>query len=280
MTAVIGSQSPPVLRNVAGKNPSFLEEAADIVAHSYLLFNLIHRDLTVRYKRSVLGFFWTLLNPFLMMLILVAVFSNVFRFDLSHYETYFLSEYLPWIFFAQTTVGSMLSLAWNGQLMKKVRVPKAIFALSTTLANMINLALSCGPLLVIMVAVGVPLKPALLFLPVSFFILAVFVLGVSLALSSLSVYFDDVAQMYQVAVTGLMYLTPIMYPIKIIPERLRWLVDYNPLTTLFELVRCPIYLGTMPSLRMVGISVALACVALAVGWSIFRRLASGFYVRI
>jgi ABC-type polysaccharide/polyol phosphate export permease len=270
----------PVLRSVAGKKPSFLEEAADILAHSYLLFNLIHRDLTVRYKRSVLGFFWTLLNPFLMMLILVAVFSNVFRFALSHYETYFLSEYLPWIFFAQTTVGSMLSLAWNGQLMKKVRIPKAIFALATTLANMINMGLSCGPLILIMLAVGVPVRPAMLFLPVSFLILGVFVLGVSLALSSLSVYFDDVAQMYQVAVTGVMYLTPIMYPLEIIPKRLLWLIQYNPLTTLFELIRAPIYLGTLPSLRLVGISILLAVGALSVGWLIFRRLSAGFYVRI
>lgn len=270
----------PVLVNTAGKKPSFLEECADLVDHSYLLRNLIQRDLTVRYKRSVLGFFWTLLNPFLMMLILVVVFANVFRFDLFHYEIYFLSEYLPWIFFSQTTVGSMVSLAWNGALMKKVRVPKTIFALATTLANLINLVLSCGPLLVIMLAVGMPLRPAMLFLPISFVILAIFVLGVSLGLSSLSIYFDDVAQMYQVAVTGLMYLTPIMYPISIIPERFLWLVRDNPLTTLFELVRLPIYQGELPGIRLVAVSLALALGALAVGWLIFRRLSTGFYVRL
>ena len=269
-----------MLHNVAGKTPSFLEECRDIVAHSHLLFNLIHRDLTVRYKRSVLGFFWTLLNPFLMMVILVVVFSNVFRFALDHYETYFLSEYLPWIFVSQTTVGSMMSLAWNGALMKKLRVPRAIFALSTTMANLVNLVLSCGPLFIIMIAVGVPLRPAMLFLPISFVILAVFVLGVSLGLSSLAIYFDDVAQMYQVAVVGLMYLTPIMYPIGIIPERFLWLVKWNPLTILFELVRLPIYGGVLPSLRLLTASVALAGGALVLGWLLFRKLSAGFYVRL
>ena len=136
-----------------------------ILAFSVLLFFLIVFFMVyflVRYRRSrnpvaeELPANWMIETAWVVVpTILVAVFANVFRFDLSHYETYFLSEYLPWIFFAQTTVGSMLSLAWNGQLMKKVRVPKAIFALSTTMANMINLGLSCGPLLVIMLAVGV-----------------------------------------------------------------------------------------------------------------------------
>jgi ABC-2 type transport system permease protein len=272
--------SLPVLRNVAGKNPSFLEECADILDHSHLLANLVQRDLTVRYKRSVLGFFWTLLNPFLMMLILLVVFANVFRFALPHYETYFLSEYLPWMFFSQATVGSMTSLAWNGALMKKVRVPKAIFALSTTLANLVNLLLSCGPLAIIMLVAGMPLRPAMLFLPVSFAILAVFVLGICLLLSSLSIYFDDVAQMYQVAVMGFMYLTPIMYPISIIPQKFLWMVRFNPLTSLFELVRAPIYQGVVPGLELVATSVGLAIVALVVGWVVFRRLAAGFYVRL
>jgi ABC-type polysaccharide/polyol phosphate export permease len=265
------------MRNAAGLRPSVLEEARDVAAFSHLLANLVRRDLTVRYKRSVLGFFWTMLNPLLLMIILSVVFSTVFRFAVKHFEVYFLSAYLGWTFFAQTTTGAMSSLAWNGALMKRVRVPKVIFAFSTVLSGLANLGLSCVPLFAIMFIVGAPLTPALLFLPVSFLILAVFVFGVSLGMSAAAVYFDDVAQMYGVALMGLMYLTPIFYPIEIIPQKYLWLIRLNPLVYLFELARAPIYKGCMPSLHDVVISAACAVVAMVVGTTVFRRLAPGFY---
>lgn len=279
MTAV-SSAAVPVFRNVAGERPTPWEDLQDLASYWHLLLNLVHRDLTVRYKRSVLGFFWTLLNPLLMMVILTIVFSRFFRFAIEHYETYFLSEYLVWVFFAQTTANSMASLAWNGPLMKRVRLPKPIFAVAGTAAGLINLGLSCGPLLAIMLAVGAPLRPAMLILPVSFLIIAVFALGVSLGLSALAVYFDDVTQMYQVGIMGLMYLTPIMYPLSILPDRYRWLVEMNPLTRLFELARYPIYHGQLPPLEVFGVGIALALTALALGWTVFRRLARGFYLHL
>lgn len=269
-----------VFRNVAGRRPTPWEDVQDVAASWQLLRNLVHRDLTVRYKRSVLGFFWTLLNPLLMMVILTVVFSHFFRFEIAHYETYFLSAYLVWVFFAQTTANSMASLDWNGPLMKRVRLPKTIFALAGTIAGVVNLLLSVGPLLAIMLVVGAPIRPAMLFLPVSFVVLAVFTLGASLGLSALAVYFDDVAQMYQVAIMGLMYLTPIMYPISILPERFRWLVEFNPLTKLFDLARYPIYLGEVPPLSLLALDVGLAAAALIVGWAIFRRLSGGFYLHL
>ncbi len=268
------------MRNAAGRRPSVLEELRDVLAFDHLLANLVRRDLTVRYKRSVLGFFWTMLNPLLLMIILSVVFSTVFRFAIEHFEVYFLSGYLGWTFFAQTTTGAMSSLAWNGALMKRVRVPKIIFALSTVLSGLANLGLSCLPLFAIMVVVGAPLTPALLFLPVSFLILAVFVLGVSVGISAAAVYFDDIAQMYGVALMGLMYLTPIFYPIEIIPQKYLWLVRLNPLVYLVELARAPIYEGRLPSSHDLAISTACAVVALVLGVAVFRRLAPRFYLHV
>lgn len=270
----------PVLHNRAGTRSSFVAEARDIAAHWHLLNSLIRRDLTVRYKRSALGFLWTMLNPLLLMIILVMVFSAFFRFAIDHYETYFLSEYLVWNFFAQSTVVAMTSLAWNGPLMKRVRVPKAIFPLSTTASGLVNLALSCVPLFAIMLVVGAPLRPALLFLPVSFLIIGTFTLGVSLGLAAVSVYFDDVSQMYQVAQTGLMYLTPIFYPLSIVPAKYLGILKLNPLLYLFELARAPIYGGHLPGARALVVSVGLAAVALAGGWLTYRRLSAGFFVRL
>lgn len=270
----------PEFRNEAGLNLSPLAEIREIVAYSHLLRSLVVRDLTVRYKRSALGFLWTMLHPLLLMAILAVVFSHFFRFAIEHYETYFLAAFLPWTFFQQSTVTAMSSLAWNGGLMKKVRVPKAIFAVSTTASGLANLALSLIPLFAIMLAVGAPLRPSVLFLPVAFALLAVFTLGVALGLSAVAVYFDDVAQMYQVLVTGLMYLTPIMYPLSIVPEKYVWLVKANPLYHLIELCRAPVYAGTIPHLRAVGLAASMAAASLLCGWVVFRRLSRGFYLHL
>jgi ABC-2 type transport system permease protein len=270
----------PEFCNAAGPGVSLLEEARDLLAHEHLLRSLVMRDLTVRYKRSVLGVFWTMLNPLLLMLILTIVFSAFFRFAIKHFEVYFLSEYLPWIFFSQTTVNSMASMAWNGPLMKRVRIPKSIFAVAATLSGIANLAISCIPLAIIMLIKSAPFSIAIVFLPLSFLILGAFTLGVSLALSSLSVYFADIKETYQVAVVGLMYLTPIFYPMSIVPEKYLWLVRLNPLVHLLQIIRDPIYYGRFPTSMDLMISSIWAIAALISGWLVFRRLCAGFYAQL
>jgi ABC-2 type transport system permease protein len=264
-------------RYVAGARASLADEWRDIARSAHLLRNLVHRDLTVRYKRSVLGFFWTMLHPLLLMVILTIVFSAVFRFATPRYEVYVLAALLPWNFFSQTTVGSMASLAWNGALMKRVRVPKSIFVFSSVLAGLVNLVLSYVPLLLIMVVRDAPITPALLFLPVAIVLLGAFTYGLSLMLSALAVYFVDVREMYAVALTALMYLTPVIYPIEVIPARFRPLFELNPLLYFVRIVRAPVHEGVLPSLATVGIAAALATVSVIVGWTVFRRLSRGFY---
>jgi ABC-type polysaccharide/polyol phosphate export permease len=271
----------PVLVNAADESLTVLQELRDLVEHRNLLWNLVRRDLTVRYKRSVIGFFWTMLNPLLLMIILTVVFSSLFRFEgIANYPTYFLSTYLVFGFFAQTTNQSMASLAWNGALMKRVRVPKSIFAVSTTLSGLVNLCLAYVPLFVIMFATGAPICFTVLYLPISFLLIAMFTLGVSLLLSALAVYFEDVQHMYQVATFGLMYLTPIIYPITIVPYKWLFVIRANPLTHLVKLARDPVYGCTVPGGHVIVASVAAAVVALVLGWVVFHRLARGFYLHV
>jgi ABC-type polysaccharide/polyol phosphate export permease len=270
----------PVRRTVAGEPLRLMSELRDLMAHRHLAWQLVHRDLTIRYKRSVLGFLWTMLHPLLMMLIFLVVFSNVFRFQTPHYETYFLSEYIAWIFFAQTVTQAMTSVAWNGPLMKRVRVPPSIFTLSATISGLVNLALSVVMLLVIMLIAGTPLRPTLFFLPVSLLILAMFTFGVSLALSAVSVFFADVREMVQAALPALMYLTPIIYPIAIIPDRWRPWFALNPMAYVLEIVRDPIYYGIFPSKLTMTLAVVMAIGSVAFGWMIFSRLAPRFHAHV
>lgn len=267
-------------RVVAGQPLGALAELRDITVHASLLRELVHRDLTVRYKRSFLGFFWTMLHPLLLMLIFLVVFSSLFRAQTRHYETYFLSAYIAWNFFSQTVVNAMVSVAWNGPLMKRVRVPPSIFTLSTILSGMVNLGLSLIVLLVIMLAVGAPLSLNLWFLPISLLVLGVFTFGVSLGLTAVSVFFGDVREMVQAALPALMYLTPIIYPLAVVPERYRLPIKLNPLVYIVEIVRDPIYYGILPSPTTLLLAVVLAFGALAIGWTIFRHLAPRFHAHL
>jgi homopolymeric O-antigen transport system permease protein len=268
---------PDTRRYAAGSTTRLRDEVRDLIASGHLLWSLVHRDLTVRYKRSVLGFFWTMLHPLMLTIILTIVFSSIFRFSVPHYETYVLAALLPWSFFAQTTIGAMTGLAWNGPLMKRVRVPKSIFALSTVISGLVNLALSYVPLLAIMLFRGVPIRPAILFLPVALLLFALFTYGISLAFSSIAIYFSDVREMYTVALTALMYLTPVIYPREIIPARFSILISANPLTYFIDIVRTPVHSGVLPPMQSIGIASIAALLSVLIGWSIFRRLARGFY---
>ena len=267
-------------RFVAGEPLHAFAELRDIRAHAGLLYELVHRDLTVRYKRSVLGFLWTMLHPLLLMLIFVVVFSAIFRGRTPHYETYFLSAYVAWNFFAQTTVNAMASVAWNGPLMKRVRVPQSIFTLSIAVSGLVNLGLSLVVLFSIMLAVGAPLRATLWFLPVAVLIVGIFTLGVSLALTAVSIFFGDVREMVQAGMPALMYLTPIIYPLSIVPERFRWLIKLNPLVYIVEIVRDPIYYAILPSPETLLVATLIALGALTIGWTIFRHMAPRFHAHL
>lgn len=267
-------------RYIAGRPLQTIEELRDLARHSALLRELVHRDLTVRYKRSVLGFLWTMLHPLLLMLIFVVVFSAIFRARSPHYETYFLSAYIAWNFFAQTTINAMASVAWNGPLMKRVRVPQSIFTVSSVVSGLVNVGLSLIVLFSIMLIAGAPLRASLWFLPISLVLVGIFSLGASLALTAISIFFGDVREMVQAGMPALMYLTPIIYPISIVPERFRWLIRLNPLVYIIEIVRDPIYYGIVPSPMTLLIAVVVSLASLILGWMIFRHMAPRFHAHL
>lgn len=236
---------------------------------------LVSRDLKVRYKRSAIGFLWTMLQPILMMLVLRTVFSALFQTKSAevpvNYEIYALAGILFWNFFSQSIVASMNSLRLNARLLQKLPVPKAVFPVATVLSGLVNLVFALLPLLVLLVVIGHPVRPALLFLPVAILIVALFTLGAGLLLSPLAVFFSDVVELIGVLLTLLFYLTPVIYPKDIIPESFRWVVRYNPIRSILEVFRDPIYQGEIPPLSHLTVSVVIAVLALAVGAWMFRR---------
>lgn len=246
----------------------------EIFRYRDLVFALVARELKVRYRRSAIGFTWTMLQPLLMMLVLQVVFNSLFRFQLAYgnYPVYALAGILFWNFFSQSIVASMNSLKGNSPILRKLPVPKEVFPLATVISGVINLVFALVPLMLLLVITKHPLTPALLFLPVSILLAALFTLGAGLLLSPLAVFFSDVIEMIGVLLSILMYLTPIFYPMDILKDSPYLpLVRFNPARSILEVFRDPIYLGKVPPLSHLSVCVGIAIAALVIGAFAFRR---------
>jgi ABC-type polysaccharide/polyol phosphate export permease len=256
----------------------------DLLRYRDLVFALVARDLKVRYRRSMIGFVWTMLQPLLTMLVLRTVFSSLFQAKSTevptNYAVFVLAGLLFWNFFSQSIVSSMNSLRGNAGLLQKLPVPTMVFPLATVLSGLVNLVLALVPLFLILLVTGHPLRPSLLFLPVSILLVAVFTLGAGLLLAPLAVFFSDVVELVGMLLTLLMYLTPIIYPKDIVPADWRWIVRYNPIRSILEVFRDPIYQGEIPPLSHLGVAVGVAVLALVVGSVVFTRTSDRipFYV--
>ena len=177
-----------------------------------LLNELVARDIKIKYRRSILGVLWTLLNPLLMMVVLSVVFTNLFKFDIENFPIYILSGQAIFNFYSDATNNGMSSIMGSASLIKKVYIPKYLFVVSRICSSVINLAASFSALLLVMMAMRVELHYTIILAVVPVLLLIVFSLGIGLLLAALVVKFRDIMHLYSVFITALMYLTPVIYP--------------------------------------------------------------------
>jgi ABC-2 type transport system permease protein len=256
-----------------------LEEIREIRRYKYLILQLTRRDILARYKRSFLGVAWTMLNPLGMMIVLSIVFSQLFS-SIESYPAYILSGLVAWNFFAQSTNASMSGLVWGGSLIQRIYIPRTAFGVSAVGTALVNLMLSLVPLLLVMLVTRTTINFAILFLPVSVFFLGCFALGIGLILSTMAVYFPDVAEMYQIILLAWMYLTPIIYPESIIPPNLQFIFYLNPMYYLVKLFRLPLIDGAIPSIELILMAALCGFGALIIGWIFFTSKSDEFAYRI
>lgn len=252
------------------------ELITDTLRYRQLIWALALKELTVRYKRSVLGFMWALLNPALLMLVLSAVFSTIMRFPIPHYPIFLLSVLLPWTFFSQSLSYGVESIVGNAELIKKVSVATLVFPVAAVVANLINLLLSLIPLALLVPLMGHPFHWTWIYLPVPILALSIFTLGVCFLFAAANVYYRDVAHMIQVLLSAWFYLTPIIYSLDFIPEKQRWLFKLNPLIYVINGFRLAVYYGQLPSAKSIAASFVCALAALILGFAVFRRYQHDF----
>jgi ABC-type polysaccharide/polyol phosphate export permease len=261
-----------------------VEEFRSVLQYRELVVQFVSRSLKTRYKRSILGIVWTLLNPLLTMIVLTLVFSQVFRFDIENYPVYILSGLVVWNFFSSTTHSSMGEMMWSSELMHRIYVPKSIFAISAAGTGLVNLLISSIPLFLISLVLGLRIGLPVLVMPAAVFLLVLFALGVGLIISTAAVYFADMLPVYEVLLTLWMYLTPIIYPYSLIENIpipfLSFVFKLNPMYYLVRLFRTPLFEGVVPDWQTWAIAAAFSISAFLIGGWVFTARANEYSTRL
>jgi ABC-type polysaccharide/polyol phosphate export permease len=236
-----------------------------------VLQQLIAQQLILRYRRTVLGYLWTLINPLLMMSVMAVVFSALFKADLKTFAVFLFAGMIPWNFFSSVVTQSGTAFVNNEGLIKKIYLPKAIFPLSIAFALLIDSLLSFAALFLIILALDGTLSWALLFLPISFALLFFFAMGFGLIMSIATVFFRDLQHVIIIAMQGLFFLTPILYKQDALAGKVAWLVEMNPVTPFIALFRVPLIDATLPNGHVLLQAAAIAFATMAIGLFVFLR---------
>lgn len=253
------------------------------VKYQDLIKQLVMRDIKTKYRRSVLGLLWTVLNPLLMMTVLSMVFSRFFGRDIENFPVYLLCGQLIFNFFNESTSIAMGAIVHSGELIKKVYVPKYLFPVSKVMSSAVNLVSSLVALIIVMLVTRSPVTLTILlaFFPLLYVLL--FSLGVSLFLSAVAVSFRDIMHLYGVVTTAWMYLTPIIYPssyLELMPGWVRIIVSLNPLTAFVEMFRDVVMYGIVAPASLHVQSIIWCVISLSVGALVFRKAQDQFILKI
>lgn len=243
----------------------------DIVKYRHALKNIVTSMVQQRYRRSFFGVLWSFFNPLLNLAIMTIVFSLMFSQDPLRFSIYQMSGIVTWTFLsASINSGTQAFIQAEGYL-KKLYVPKVLFPLVITCNELVNFGFSLSGYYVIGLTFGLSLSFTHLLLPIAMFVLALFSLGITLILSSITVYFRDITHFVQVILQGFMWFTPIYFKLDFIPEASRHLFTYNPFYYFVTLMRHLIYDNRLPTLAEWFIPISIALFTLILGLWVLKK---------
>lgn len=230
---------------------------------------LVSREVRARYKGSVLGFLWSLLNPLMMLVIYSVVFAVYLRVDIPNYPLFLFAGILPWQWFTSSLQNGTATIVSNGNLIKKVYFPHEILPVVNVMTNLVNYVFSLPVLVLILLISQVAITPNLLYLPLLIVIQFVLTLGIVLILCTANAFFRDVEQLLSPILMAWFYMTPVIYPPSVVPERFSFLLYLNPMAPVIAGYQQIFYLGQSPSLKLLAYSGLLGVVLFVIGYAIF-----------
>ncbi|KZE70490.1 hypothetical protein AV654_06290 [Paenibacillus elgii] len=228
----------------------------EIYQYREFLKNNVSKDLRTRYKGSFLGFLWTFLNPILMLIVYSTLFSVIIKMDVKDYPIFLFCTLLSWNFFQTTLQSSSSIIVLSGNLIKKVYFPQEILPISIMAGGLINYLYGLLVLIPALIIFGYYPDIHYIWLPIIIVIQSILILACAFFISALTVFFRDLEHMLSIFLTALLYLTPVLYPITMVPEEFRWLFSWNPMATIITSYRDVFYYHRAPawdSLLLIGI---------------------------
>lgn len=241
-----------------------------------LLKTNIKKEIRGKYKGSFLGVLWSFVNPLLTVLVYALVFPYILKTQQDNYLIFLIVAIIPWNFFTTVISQGTTTILVNGNIIKKVYFPREILPISIVASGLVNFFISSIIILVFVIGSGIGLSPYVLFLPLVAITQAIFSLGIIFILSAINVYIRDIEYIVNFIVTMLFYGTPILYSASMFPERIRWILNLNPLTHIIGIYRDILYYKQIPDLLIFGIVFLISLILLFVGYQIFRKLEKGF----
>jgi len=264
-----------------------IQHLKELWAYRDLIYNLVVRDLKVRYKNSLLGVFWSWLNPLLMMLIFTFVFGYMWGNQaIENPHIRFLSALLPWNFFAGSVMAGIPIIVGNSHLVKKVYFPREALPVAVVLSNLVNFLISLPVLLGLILISGIPLTGWLLFLPIPILIQVTFTIGFVLFLSTLEVFYRDTHMVMDVGIQAWFFLTPILYTYRELPEAVTllgvtfnpqvWLFRLNPMASIINTYQDILYNGVLTQLDFLSRTAVTAFIFMIFGYWFFLKFSRRF----
>jgi ABC-2 type transport system permease protein len=248
-----------------------IEMQPSIFQYRELLKNLVIKDLKVKYRNSVLGFLWSLLNPLMMIVVYSVALKYILRVQVENFPLFLVVGILPWNLFSGTVIDSTEAIISNANLIKKISFPREILPLATVLFHFAQFLLALLIFFPALIFLGAPWTLAIATYPLVLLLQLVFTLGAALFLSAITVSYRDVKYLTEVALMMLFWMTPIIYHLSMVPEPVRWLFELNPMTAYITAYHDILYWGRWPSAQMLVLGGVWAGVALGVGSWAFRR---------
>ena len=231
---------------------NFLTRIRKIFNYQELILNLIIRDLKVKYKGSILGVFWSLLNPLLLLIVYSIAFKYVIRIEVENFPLFFMTGFLPWTFLTLSLSSSVNVMVDHRHLIKKIYFPREILPVSLVLFNLVQFLLTFLVLFVALRLFKIPWGLSLVYLPLIIGLQTTFITGITLVLSSLSVYFRDIKHLIEVFLQMWFWLTPIAYPFNLVPDKVKFLFKFNPMTLFVIAYREILLEARSPDIILIG----------------------------
>ncbi len=254
-----------------------LERCREIYDYREMVRSLVKRDLKGRYKGSVLGFFWTFLNPLLQLCVYTLVFSTIMRAGIRDYYLFLFVALIPWIFFSTSLTGGAGCILTQQDMVKKIYCPREVLPVSYVTSQFINMLLGFAVIFPVLLFAGYPLRLGpLLCLPVIMIVEYILALGFTMVMSAVTVYVRDMEYILGIVAMAWQFLTPVMYSADQVPEHVRWIFSVNPMSYVITAYRDILYQGKIPGMETLLPAALTGTGMLAAGWHVFQRLQKRF----